>query len=179
MEKAIDYRSVQWETTLQKAGDGMTRRIMKLLLLFNCVFIIGNLSACSGYSPPNSSHVKSIAFSDGYDKANVTVEKVKITDGNTGKSVETKDPQKIQALFAKLDNQKLTFQEGPLTVGWSYSIDCTCKGIPGFFRYTLDSGFLGFDGYSGKLITGFYVAKDDDAVYQIMRDFYSGLSKNK
>jgi hypothetical protein len=154
----------------------MRKSVNILLLSSLCALICGfSLFGCARKESLNSAPAKSIAFSDGYDKENVTVEKVKITDGNTGKSVETKDPQKIQALFAKLDNQKLTFQEGPSTVGWSYSIECTCKGIPGFFSYTLDSGFLGFDGYSGKLITGFYVAKDYHSVYKVMQDFYDDL----
>lgn len=142
-----------------------------------CAF---SLSGCSGRPSSSSQPVKVITFSNGYDKASVTIEKVKITDGNTGKSFETKDRQKIRSLFDKLDAQKLIFKEGPLTGGgWSYLIDCTCKGIPGYFRYTLDSGFLGFDKYSGKLITGFYVAQDYDSIYKAMQNFYNELSKSE
>lgn len=61
--------------------------------------------------------------------------------------------------------------------GWSYSINCTCEGIPGYFSYTLESGFVGYEEYSGKLITGDYVAEDYNSVFQTLQDFYNELSK--
>lgn len=161
----------------------MKKKRVKMFLITSCFFSVlicaFSLSGCSGRPSSSSQPVKIIAFSDGYDKTSVTIEKMKITDGNTGKSFETEDPQKIRSLFEKLDAQKLTFKEEPLTGGWSYSIDCTCKGIPGYFRYTLDSGFLGFDKYSGKLITGSYVAQDYNSIYKTMQNFYNELSKSK
>lgn len=166
----------------------MTKVFIKKILLTGCLFptliCMLSLSGCSekpstSSQPASGSHPETIAFSDGYDKTSVTIEKMKITDGNTGKSFETEDPQKIRSLFEKLDAQKLTFKEEPLTGGWSYSIDCTCKGIPGYFRYTLDSGFLGFDKYSGKLITGSYVAQDYNSIYKTMQNFYNELSKSE
>lgn len=162
----------------------MKRTFKKMFLLTGCLFAAlicaFGLSGCSGKPNASSQPVKTIVFSDGYDKANVNIEKVKITDGNTGKSLETSDQQKIRSLFSKLDTQKLTlWANHPIAGGWSYSIDCACKGIPGYFRYTLDSGFLGFDKYSGKLITGYYVAQDYDSIYKTMQNFYNELSKSE
>lgn len=140
----------------------------------------GDLDKGSQIENKVSSHSESITFSDGYDNANVTIEKVKIRDGNTGKSFETADREKIRSLFDKLDTQKLTLGDGASRSGWSYSIDCTCKGIPGHFSYTLGYGFSGYDGYSGKLITGDYIIKDTktyDSMYKTMQDFYNELSK--
>ncbi|QNK41507.1 hypothetical protein [Caproicibacter fermentans] len=157
----------------------MKRLRLKVVLLISCIFssiLIINLSGCSGKLPFLSKTEKSMLFSDGYDKANVTIEKVKISDGNTGKSFETEDQEMIRSLFDELDTQKLSFRDGSLASGWSYSIDCTCKGISGQFSYTLDSGFVGYDGYSGKLITGFYVADDYDSIYKTLQNFYNELS---
>ena len=158
----------------------MRLKRLKVVLFVSCIFssiLMVSLSGCSGNLPFNSKPEKSILFSDGYDKANVTIEKVKITDGNTGKGFETGDQEKIRALFDELDTQKLSFKDDPLPSGWSYSIDCTCKDSPGHFSYTLNSGFVGYDGYSGKLITGYYAADDYDSIHKTLQNFYNELSK--
>lgn len=103
-----------------------------------------------------------------------------IADGNTGERITITDEQTITELYKTLSEQTFTRDENQEPRGgWSYLINLYPKDDRGYVRYTLDSGFDKYDGYSHSVASGYYQADNKDEVRQILEDAYLGHDNDK
>ena len=145
----------------------------KLWIVIIAVLAIAGIIVCSVKFPYN------ITFGQVFASQPKTVAKIAVTDGGTGKTVQTTDPDKISRFEKDLSEQKLHFSLIPVsTTGWSYRVEFYFEGTYGCYSYTLNDGFQNNGGYHGNQVTGSYVAEDYNSVNSKIQSFYKGLQKS-
>lgn len=105
------------------------------------------------------------------------ITKVVVKNGNTGVSVETEDPAKINDFMQELNSQALKKELfGANKIGYAYFIDFYTNDSNGYLRYTTVHGFSKMDNFSKDSANGNYTEKDYDATIKIIDKFYNSLS---
>lgn len=147
----------------------------KLLILIFCMLIsLGTMVSCQNEGQaddmfPQSTTLNSLLSS-------YTINKISITDGNTGEVRQTSDSAEIEQLLKILADEKFIRNDNNkkgTRAGYSYFIDFYFQNIQGYYRYTLACGFTKSDNFSGSIPTGDCYA--ENAVKETVEDFYNSL----
>ena len=143
------------------------KRICMVVISLSLLFM---LSGCR-HTP------KTITFMEGIGQiTSEEIEKIIVSNGNTGKWHETTDTRIINEALESLAEQTFTRAEDQTShKGWVYSINMYCKNEKGYINYTLNSGFTAEEGCRKKVIEGRYLADDPDKVESILEDLYNQL----
>ncbi len=149
----------------------------KLLILIFCMLIsLGTMVSCQNEGQaddmfPQSTTLNSLLSS-------YTINKISITDGNTGEVRQTSDSAEIEQLLKILADEKFIRNDNNkkgTRAGYSYFIDFYFQNIQGYYRYTLACGFTKSDNFSGCIPTGNCNAENENAVKEAVKDFYNSL----